>query len=253
MSDLNHLPLTVGAAKPAQKAAKIYEITAADRLLLGGTLLWCFLAVDTFLFAPVWGIGLTAAVVLWYFLLLAALGRKALFRRESAILLAVNLFLAATFALQSNSWIRGWNVLALLVLVPVHTCGLSAAMQFPWWRPRMLRERAVCFFSGLFSAVGAPFAALMPAGKSRDSRRLLSTVLWGCGAAVHPGAGALLRRCPVRRRHCGSAPPDPQPLYHVPRRASLGADPDALFVQPALSSAPSAALQGALAGENSLR
>lgn len=184
MSDLNHLPLTVGAAKPTQKAAKIYEITAADRLLLGGTLLWCFLAVDTFLFAPVWGIGLTAAVVLWYFLLLAALGRKALFRRESAILLAVNLFLAATFALQSNSWIRGWNVRALLVLVPVHTCGLSAAMQFPWWRPRMLRERAVCFFSGLFSAVGAPFAALMPAGKSRDSRRLLSTVLGCCGAAV---------------------------------------------------------------------
>lgn len=135
MSDLNHLPLTVGAAKPAQKAAKIYEITAADRLLLGGTLLWCFLAVDTFLFAPVWGIGLTAAVVLWYFLLLAALGRKALFRRESAILLAVNLFLAATFALQSNSWIRGWNVLALLVLVRVHTCGLSAAMQFPCGGP----------------------------------------------------------------------------------------------------------------------
>ena len=184
MSDLNHLPLTVGAAKPTQKAAKIYEITAADRLLLGGTLLWCFLAVDAFLFAPVWGIGLTAAVVLWYFLLLAALGRKALFRRESAILLAVNLFLAATFALQSNSWIRGWNVRALLVLVPVHTCGLSAAMQLPWWRPRMLRERAVCFFSGLFSAVGAPFAALMPAGKSRDSRRLLSTVLGCCGAAV---------------------------------------------------------------------
>ena len=184
MSDLNHLPLTVGAAKPAQKAAKIYEITAADRLLLGGTLLWCFLAVDTFLFAPVWGIGLTAAVVLWYFLLLAALGRKTLFRRESAILLAVNLFLAATFALQSNSWIRGWNVLALLVLVPVHPCGLSTAMQFPWWRPRMLWERAVCFFSGLFSAVGAPFAALMPAGKSRDSRRLLSTVLGCCGAAV---------------------------------------------------------------------
>ena len=53
MSDLNHLPPTVGAAKPAQKAAKIYEITAADRLLLGGTLLWCFLAVDTFLFAAV--------------------------------------------------------------------------------------------------------------------------------------------------------------------------------------------------------
>lgn len=48
----------------------------------------------------------------------------------------------------------------------------------------MLRDRRVCFFSGLFSAVGAPFAALMPAGKSRDSRRLLSTVLGCCGAAV---------------------------------------------------------------------
>lgn len=220
MSDLNHLPLTVGAAKPAQKAAKIYEITAADRLLLGGTLLWCFLAVDTFLFAPVWGIGLTAAVVLWYFLLLAALGRKALFRRESAILLAVNLFLAATFALQSNSWIRGWNVLALLVLVPVHTCGLSAAMQFPWWRPpdapgaggvfllrTVLRGRGpFCRPDARREKQGLPAAPLHSAG-----------VLWGRGAAVCPGAGALLRRCPVRRRHCGSAPPDPQPLYHVPR------------------------------------
>ena len=183
MSDLNHLPQAVGAAKPAQKAPKTYEITAGDRLLLAGALLWCFLAVDTFLFVPVWGAGLTAAVVLWYLLLAAALGRRVLFRRESAALLAVNLFLAATFALQSNAWMRGWNVLALLVLVPVHTCGLSAAMQFPWWRPRMLRERAACLFSGLFSAVGASFAALVPPGRTRDTRRLLSTVL-GCCAAV---------------------------------------------------------------------
>ena len=233
MSDLNHLPLTVGAAKPAQKAAKIYEITAADRLLLGGTLLWCFLAVDTFLFAPVWGIGLTAAVVLWYFLLLAALGRKTLFRRESAILLAVNLFLAATFALQSNSWIRGWNVLALLVLVAGGVFLLRTVLRGrgPFCRPDARREKQ-----------GLQAAPLYGAG-----------VLWGRGAAVHPGTGALLCRCPVRRRHGRSAPPDPQPLYHVPRRTSLGADFDALFVQPALSSAPSAALQGALAGENGLR
>lgn len=111
-------------------------------------------------------------------------GRRVLFRRESAVLLAANLFLAATFALWSNSWMRAWNVLALLVLVPVHACGLSAAIQFPWWRPRMLRERAACLFSGLFSAVGAPFAALMPVGKTRDTRRLLSTVLGCCAAAV---------------------------------------------------------------------
>lgn len=184
MSDLNHLPPAVGAAKPAKKAPKTYEITAGDRLLLGGALLWCFLAVDTFLFAPVWGIGLTTAVVLWYLLLAAALGRRVLFRRKSTALLAVNLFLAATFALQSNSWMRGWNVLALLVLVPVHTCGLSAAVQFPWWRPRMLWERAGCLFSGLFSAAGAAFAALIPAGKARDARRLLSAALGCCAAAV---------------------------------------------------------------------
>lgn len=183
MSDCNHLPPAAGAAEPAQKAIKRYEMTSKDRLLLGGALVWCFLAVDTVLFVPVWGIGLTTAVFLWYLLLLSALGRRVFHSRESNVLLVENLVLAATFALQSNPWMRWWNLLALLVLVPIHACGLCASTQLPWWRPRMLPERAACWFSGLFSAVGGAFAALVPTGKVRDSRRTISFAL-GCGAAI---------------------------------------------------------------------
>lgn len=183
MSDCNQLPPAVGAAKPAPKVIKRYEITGKDRLLLGGALVWCFLTVDTVLFAPVWGIGLTSAVFLWYLLLLTALGRRVFHSWESCVLLMENLVLAATFALQSNPWMRWWNLLALLVLVPIHTCGLCASTQLPWWRPRMLSERTACWFSGLFSGVGAAFAALVPTGKARDSHRTMSFAL-GCGAAV---------------------------------------------------------------------
>lgn len=166
-----------GSAKPAQMSPKLYEIVPRDRLLLAGILVWCFLAVDTVLWAWPYGMGLTAAVFGWTLLLAAALGRRLFGSRESRVLLVTLLLLAVSFALTSSPYFRCWNFLALLVLAPVHACGLSAEARQPWWAFSMVPERLRLLFRGLFGQLGASFAALIPAGKKRDSHRVLSAVL----------------------------------------------------------------------------
>lgn len=183
MSDqINALP-PEGGAKPAQKRELSGEAAGRYRRLLVLTVLFCLFLVDA-LHWP-WGMGNTLTVFLWYLLLLAVVGREALFhRRESRVLLAVNLALAATFALTSNFLFRWWNFLALLVLLPVHAAaGLSCR---PWWDPRMLAERFKLLFQGLFGNLWACFAAAMPdrqkaAGKDR---RTMTIVLGACGAVA---------------------------------------------------------------------
>ena len=171
-----------GPAKPAQIPSKLYETDRRDRLLLAGALVFCFLTVDSLLWAWPWGAGLTAAVFAWYALLLAALGAELFHTWESRCLLLANLALAAAFALGSNPYFRCWNFLALLALVPLHACGLSAGAKLPWQHPAMILERAALFFRGLFGALGASFAALTPTGKARDPKRVLSVALGSAGA-----------------------------------------------------------------------
>ena len=179
----NALP-SGGPAKPAQNSIKIYETDRRDRLVLAGVLLWCFLCVDIIFWSWPWGMGLTAIVFAWYAVLAAALG-QALFRsRESRVLFLCNLLLAAAFALGSNFYFRFWNLLALLVLIPIHACGLSGAAVFPWWRPAMLWARTQLFFSGLFGSLGAAFSTLTPTGKTRDSKRVTAAVLGGAAALL---------------------------------------------------------------------
>ena len=169
-----------GSAKPTQKASKAYEIDRRDRWVLAGTLVWCFLAVDSLLWSWPWGLGLTAAGLLGYVLTLAALGPACLKRRADRLLLVMNLALFASFALTSNAWFRVWNLLALLVLVPVHLMSLSGAARLPWWRPVMLWERLCLLLLGLFGQLGAAGAALTSASASR--RRTLTAVLGAAGA-----------------------------------------------------------------------
>ena len=134
MSDQNNSLPAGGQDKCAQNPLKPYETDRRDHPLLLCMALWCLLAVDTVLFAWPYGIGVTAAVFLWYVLLLAALGPAGLHRRENQVLLVVNLLLGASFALTSNTWFQGWNLMALLVLVPVHAWGLAGSTALPWWR-----------------------------------------------------------------------------------------------------------------------
>ena len=110
-----------------------------------------------------WGMGNTVTVFAWYLLLALAVGREELFRRrESRVLLGVNLALASTFALTSNPLFRWWNFLALAALVPLHA--VSGLGSRPWWDPRMLLERCGLFFQGLFGNLWACFAAAVPEG-----------------------------------------------------------------------------------------
>lgn len=163
-----------GPAKPAQNPAKIYEIGRRERLLLPCTAAFCVLLADTFFWhGPT--AGLAAAVLVWYVLMLSYTGGAPLAVRSNRVLLLSVLFLAATLALGSNWYFRLWNLLALLVLLPVHALALSGAAKLPWWRPAMLWERLLLLLHGLFGHLGAA-AAAAPAGKAH-SRRLLPGLL----------------------------------------------------------------------------
>ena len=166
----NALP-TGGPAKPTQKACNPLSITARERALLPLTFLWCFLAEDTILWAWPHGLGIFASVLGWYALLGLALGRRAFTGRNHLLLLGMNLALGASFAIGSNLYFRLWNFLALLLLLPLHALSLSGCCRLPWWRLGMLGERFLLLIWGLFSHLGAAWAALVPP-KEHRSRRL---------------------------------------------------------------------------------
>ena len=114
MSELEQVQPKAPPERPS--ALNMFTVSPRDRFLAAGTVIWCFLAVDTVLYAWPWGMGFTAAVWGWYVLLGAVVGRDLFRTWESRILLVVNLFLGASFALGSNPYFRGWNFLALLIL-----------------------------------------------------------------------------------------------------------------------------------------
>lgn len=172
-----------GSLSCAQKRKLPEESMARHRRNLLLTLAFCLILADALNWP--WGMGNTVTVFAWYLLLALAVGPEALFRRrESRVLLGVNLALASTFALTSNPLFRWWNFLALAALVPLHAVsGLGARA---WWDPRMLMERCGLFFQGLFGNLWACFAAAMPEGRKREKRegRTLTIVLGTCGAVA---------------------------------------------------------------------
>lgn len=172
-----------GPAKPAQNPAKMYETGKKERLFLVFTAAFCVLLVDTFFWhGPT--AGLSAAVFAWYVLTLGYVGSGPLALRSNRVLLLYNLFLALTLALGSNWYFRFWNLLALLVLLPVHALALSGAARLPWWRPAMLWERFLLLLQGLFGNLGASRAAAAPAGKGRSRRALPALLGTACALAL---------------------------------------------------------------------
>lgn len=169
-----------GPTKCAQKRNLTGESMGRYRSFLALTLGFCLLLVDGFLWHGPCA-GLTATVFAWYALVLAWMGRKLFETRSGRVLLAANLFLAATMALGSNWYFRCWNLLALVALIPVHAmAGLAGR---PWWDPRMLGERFRLLFQGLFGNLWACFAAAVP-DKREKPRRTMAVVLGLCGAAA---------------------------------------------------------------------
>lgn len=175
----NALP-QAGLDSCMQNPEKLGRNGRRERAFLIGTLAFCILLADTLLwYGPRAGAGL--AVGVWYALMFAYAGKKSLKRRESRVLLTVNLLLTATLALTSNWYFRIWNLLALLALVPIHLFALSGAAVLPWWRPAMLRERLRLLLDALFANAGAAFTVL-DRKQERAKSRLTAAV--GCLAAV---------------------------------------------------------------------
>ena len=173
---------TEGPVKCTQKRELAGESMGRYRMFLGLTLAFCLLLVDGFLWHGPCA-GLTATVFAWYALVLAWMGPGIFEKGSSRALLAANLFLAATMALGSNWYFRAWNLLALMVLIPVHvTAGLGSR---PWWDPWMLGERYKLLFQGLFGNLWACFAAAVPEKRTREKpKRTMAVVLGLCGAAA---------------------------------------------------------------------
>ena len=172
-----------GAAKPAQTAAKIYVIDSRERLLVPLTFGFCVLLVNTFFETGV-NAGLAVSVAAWYGLLYAAKGRKLWQTGESRVLLLTGLALPVfSMVLGSNWYFRGWDLLALMALLPIHAIGLSGGQYLPWWRPAMLGERLRLLLTGLFGRLGAVIAALLPR-RTGDSRRVLPLAAGTAGAVV---------------------------------------------------------------------
>lgn len=159
------------------------DITGRDKVFTLLTGCFCLLLVNTAGWP--WGMCDTLLFLAWYLLLLGFMGREPLCRRrESRVLLGVNLALAATFALTSNPLFRLWNFLALMVLVPVQALSLSAGALLPWWRPAMLWERFLLAAWGLFGNLWVPLTAAFPERERREERnkRTLPLVLGTAGA-----------------------------------------------------------------------
>ena len=174
------LPLE-GQAEPAQNLRNSYEITPPERLLLPLTFCFCLLLVDTF-----WETGVTAgfaaSVAVWYGLLLFSHGSKLWRTGESRFLLLTNLALpVCSMVLGSNWYFRGWDLLALMVLLPVHAVWLSGGQRLPWWRPAMLWERFCLLLRGFFGCLGACFSVFL-SGEKPGRRRILPLVLGSAGA-----------------------------------------------------------------------
>ncbi len=171
-----------GSTKCTQKRDLTGGSMGRYRLFLAMTLGFCLVLVDGFLWhGP--SAGLTATVFAWYALTLAWTGPRVLERRSSRALLLANLFLAATMALGSNWYFRCWNLLALIVLIPVHAmAGLASR---PWWDPWMLIERLKLLFQGLFGNLWACFAAAVPDKRTEEKpKRTMAVVLGLCGAVA---------------------------------------------------------------------
>ncbi|MCI8849304.1 MAG: DUF4173 domain-containing protein [Oscillibacter sp.] len=174
----NALP-SGGPAKPVQKSTIPQEKIPRCRLFLLLTFGWCLLFVDNALWRSP-AAGLTFCIITWYILLYFWKGKTLL--KHSRPLLFVNLFLALTFALGSNWYFRFWNLLALVILVPIHL--FSDASLLPWWNPAMPLERMQRFLRGLFGNLWSTFAAMSPLSKKGPSKHAAALIAGTVGSLI---------------------------------------------------------------------
>ncbi|MBC5736461.1 DUF4153 domain-containing protein [Lawsonibacter faecis] len=191
MEELHRAAVTPGAdtspacqPKAAAPAPRVYETDGKERGLLPLALLLSLLLVEMVISVFSCGPGLVvpALVAAWYAVLLWYRGAEGLLKRESLLLFCAVCLLALTFALFSNDWFRGVNLLALPVLLMVQTHQWSGAARRPWYLPTMLWERFLLTVDGLFCRLGASWKAASTV-KGEGKKRGIYLLL-GLGAAV---------------------------------------------------------------------
>lgn len=157
MDELSLKRTTPAIPAPEIKPRKLYPTDGKDRFLLPLTWLLGFLAASLLGTGIFPGLGVTVLTVVWYVVLLWYKGRQGLGERSSFLLLAAVLLLALTFALYSNPWLRGWNLLFLPTLVTLQIFQWSNLGALPWTAPAMLLERFSLLMKGLFGHLPASY------------------------------------------------------------------------------------------------
>lgn len=177
---------------PAEVKRKPLSVDGRDRLvwLLGW--LWCALVFEVLTYPmtgtgyallPL-GLGLTALVAGFYALVWVYLGPPK--TKSGQWLLAANLLLSLTYALTSKSdWFRSWNLLFLLLLVPIQLYGWQKEEGHPWFDPRMLAQRWLGGLIGLFQNIGVNVDLAVSLKKGKGKTGLW--VLAGLGLAAGLG------------------------------------------------------------------
>lgn len=180
---------------PAEVKRQTFPVDGRDRTAWLFGWLWCALAFEVLTYTldvrgyelmPL-GAGLTVLVAAFYALVWAYLGPPR--TASGRWLLAANLLLGLTYALTSKSeWFRCWNLLFLLLLVPVQLYDWKKGEGHPWYDPRMLAQRWLGSMAGVFQDLGVNID--LAASLKRDKHR---TGLWAlAGLAVAVGLGVVV-------------------------------------------------------------
>lgn len=175
MDELVAKRITPESPAPAIKPRKVYETDGKDRVLLILTWALGFLGASLLGSRGLPGLGITVLTAAWYGVLFWYRGKGGLRSWTDRFLLAAVLLLSLTFSLYSNLWLRGWNIVFLLVLTAVQIFQWPGQGNYPWTSPVMLLERFCLLLGGLFGHLPASWDTV----KSYKGDRRVLTVLVG--------------------------------------------------------------------------
>ncbi|MCI8477748.1 MAG: DUF4173 domain-containing protein [Oscillospiraceae bacterium] len=137
---------------PQPPPQKHYPIDGKDRVLL--LLAWglgVLLSEVLILWFHHCGLIVPVLVGGWYGVLLWYRGLEGFTSRVNLVLFGAVCLLALSYGLFPNPWFRGWNALALPLLMTVQLFQWSDTPRYPWSSPVMVGERLLLLLEGLFT------------------------------------------------------------------------------------------------------
>lgn len=157
---------------PVAKPRKVYEADGRDRALLPVAWGLGVLLVNLFWSDGLPGLGITLLVAAWYGVLIWYKGRGELKNRGSRLLTGAIVLLTLTFSIYSNTWFRGWNLIALVVLGGVQLAQWTGMEN--WSDPSSVPKGLWLVGKGTFGYLPA---SLDTAKSLKGDRRVLTLLL----------------------------------------------------------------------------